>query len=96
MLIGHLYIFGEISIQGLCPFFSWVVCFPFILELWWVAQTVKNKACACNVGDTGFIPRLRRSHGEGNGYPLQYSCLENSVDKGASQATVHGIAKSWT
>ena len=35
-------------------------------------------------------------HGEGNGYPLQYSCLENSMDRGAWQATVHGLAKSWT
>ena len=39
---------------------------------------------------------LGRSPGEGNGYPLQYSCLENSIDRGAWQATVHGVTKSWT
>ena len=50
----------------------------------------------CNTGDLGSIPRLGRSPGEENGYPLQYSCLENSMDRGAWQATVHGVAKSWT
>jgi len=42
------------------------------------------------------IPRLGRSPGEGNGYPLQYSCLENSMDGEAWRATVHGVTKSWT
>ena len=42
------------------------------------------------------IPELGRSPGEGNGYPLQYSCLQNSMDRGARRATVHGLAKSWT
>ena len=51
---------------------------------------------ACNVGDLGSIPGLRRSPGEGDGNPLQYSCLENPMDGGAWQATVHGVAKSWT
>ena len=46
-------------------------------------------------GDTGLIPVLGRSPGEGNGYLLQYSCLENSMDKGAWQATPHGVTKSW-
>ena len=46
-----------------------------------------------NAGDLGPIPGLGRSPGEGNGYPLQYSCLENSMDRGAWQATVHGVAK---
>ena len=45
---------------------------------------------ACNVGDLGLVPGLGRSHGGGNGYPLQYSCLENSMDRGATWATVHG------
>ena len=49
-----------------------------------------------NAGDLGSIPGLGRSPGEGKGYPLQYSCLENSVDRGAWQAVVHGVAKSRT
>ena len=55
-----------------------------------------SKASAHNVGDLGSIPGLGRSPGEGNGNPLQYSCLENSIDGGAWWATVHGVAKSWT
>ena len=54
------------------------------------------KVSASNVGDPGLIPGLGRSPGEGNGNPLQYSCLENSMDGGAWQATVHGVAKSQT
>ena len=56
----------------------------------------EGKASAYNVGDLGSIPRLGRSSGEGNGNPLQYSCLENSMDRGAWEATVHRVAKSWT
>ena len=48
------------------------------------------KASACNVGDLGSIPGSGRSPGEGNGNPLQYSCLENLMDRGAWWATVHG------
>ena len=51
---------------------------------------------ACNVGDLGSIPGSGRSPGEGNGNPLQYSCLENPMDGGAWRATVHGVAKSRT
>ena len=54
------------------------------------------KASACNAGDPGSIPGLGRSPGEGNGNPLQYSCLENLMDGGAWWATVHGVAKSQT
>ena len=46
-----------------------------------------------NAGDMGSIPKLGRSPGEGNGNPLQYSCLENSMDRGAWRDTVHGVAK---
>ena len=59
-----------------------------------MAQMVK--ASAYNVGDRGSIPGLGRSPGEGNGNPLQYSCLENPMDGGARQATVHGVTKSQT
>ena len=54
------------------------------------------KASAHNAGDLGSIPGLGRSPGEGNGNPLQYSCLENPMDGGACWATVHGVAKSQT
>ena len=54
------------------------------------------KVSACNTGDLGLIPGSGRSPGEGNGNPLQYSCLENPMDGGAWWATVHGVAKSWT
>ena len=50
----------------------------------------------CKTRDLGSIPELGRSSGEGNGNLLQYSCLENSMDRGAWQATVRGVAKSWT
>ena len=53
-----------------------------------------GKASAYNVGDLGWIPGLGRSPGEGNGNPLQYSCLENPMDKGAWWATVHGVARA--
>ena len=49
---------------------------------------------ACNVGDPGLITGSQRSPGEGNGNPLQYSCVENPMDGGAWQTTVHGVAKS--
>ena len=55
-----------------------------------------GKASAYNAGDLGSIPGPGRSSGEGNGTPLQYSCLENPMDRGALWATVHGVAKSLT
>ena len=59
-------------------------------------QVVKNPpANAGDIGDVGSIPGLGRSPGGGNGNPLQYSCLENPLDRGAWRAPVHGVAKSW-
>ena len=55
-----------------------------------------GKASACNAGDLGLIPGSGRSPGEGNGKPLQYSCLGNPMNGGAWQAIVHGVAKSQT
>ena len=55
-----------------------------------------GKESACNAGDLGSIRRLGRSPGEGNDYPLQYSGLENSMDRGAWEAAVHGFTVSWT
>ena len=58
---------------------------------WWH----KCKESACIAGDQGLIPGSGGSLGEGNCYPLQYSCLENSMDRGTWWATVHEMAKSW-
>ena len=62
-----------------------------------VAQMVKNPpANAGDVRDVGLVPGLGRSPGAGHGNPLQYSCLENSMDTGAWRAIVHGVTKTWT
>ena len=55
-----------------------------------------GRESSCSAGDLGSIPGSGRSPGEGNGNPLQYSGLENPMDRGAWQATVHGVTKSWT
>ena len=55
-----------------------------------------GKESANNAGDVGSVPGSGRSPGEGNGNVLQYSCLENPLDRGARQATVHGVAESQT
>ena len=75
-------------------------------SIWYIIYTLScsgrfpggsdGKASACNTGDPGSIPGSGRYYGEGNGNPLQYSCLENSMDGEAWWATVHGVAKSWT
>ena len=58
---------------------------------------VKNPpANAGDIRDMGSIPESGRSPGEGNGYPLQYSCLGNPIDRGDKRATVQRMAKSWT
>ena len=59
-------------------------------------QCFSGKEFACNAGDTGSILELGRFLGGGHGNPLQYSCLENPIDRGAWWPTVHGVAKSWT
>ena len=55
-----------------------------------------DKGSACNAADLGSIPGLGRSLGEGNGYPLQYSCLENLMDRGAWPDTIHWVTESDT
>ena len=77
-------------------------CVPWLLFTW--GQTMvddfpgglDSKASVYNAGDPGSSPGLGRSPGEGNGNPLQYSCVENSMDGEAWSAAVHGLAKSWT
>ena len=66
--------------------------YHFLVSL--VAQRLK--ASAWNAGDPDSVPGSGRSPGEGNGNPLQYSCLENPMEGGAWWATVHGVARSWT
>ena len=55
-----------------------------------------SKESACNVGDPGLIPGSERFPEEGNGYPLQYSCFENSMNRGGWLVTVHGVTNNWT
>ena len=57
---------------------------------------LSGRQFACNAGDAGSIPGWGRSLGEGNGNPLQYSCLKNRMDRGTWRATVHGVTKSQT
>ena len=84
----------------LCLFIRYIYFYLFIsLSL----HSYKSFSCgsegeesACNVGDPCLTFGLGRSPGEGNGNPLQYSCLENSMNRGAWQATVHGATESWT
>ena len=68
------------------------------IRSWWYFwnQILLSLNCTCNTRDLGWIPGLRRSPREGNGNPPQYSCLENSVDRGAWQATIHRVVKSQT
>ena len=65
-------------------------------KLWGFPRGSDGKESACNAGDLGSIPGSGRSPGEGNGCLLQYSCLENSMDRGAWRSTVHGVAKGRT
>ena len=65
-------------------------------KVWGFPGGSDGKESACHAGNPGSIPGLGRSPGEGNGYPLRHSCLENPMDRGVWQATVHRVAKSWT
>ena len=81
----------------------WIAQGTLLNALWWPREgNPKKRDCigsdgkesACNAGDLGLIPGSGRSPGEGNGYPLQYSCLENSMDRWAWWNTVYGVTKS--
>ena len=63
---------------------------------WRFPGSSDGKKSGCSVGDPGLVHKLRRFPGEGNGFPSQYSCIENSIDRGDWQATVYGVTKSWT
>ena len=87
--IFHIYLSSfHRPILGIAPAFGLIFC---------VAQVVKNPpANAEDIRDTGSIPGSGKPPGVGNGIPLQYSCLENPMNRGPWQATVHGVAKSCT
>ena len=75
-----------------CPPLPLQVSMPFFLSygspLW-----LSDKESACNAGDAGSILESERSPGERNGNPLQYSCLENSMNRGAGWSKIHGVTK---
>jgi len=62
----------------------------------WFPGGSDGKESACNAGVLGLVLGLGRSPGEGHGYPLQYFCQENSMDREACQDTVHGVTMNWT
>ena len=78
-----------------CPLLFSVPC-RFIFASGLCVAVLEPMSPTCNAGDLGLIPGSARSPGEGNGNPLQYSCLGNPMDGGAWWATVYGITKSWT
>ena len=100
-----LHIFGMKMIScSISEFDYWIICPVFycfysffiyhsLCHSWWLPCGLDTKESACNAG---LIPGLGRSPGEGNGNPLQYSCLENPMDRGAWRDTVHGVTKSLT
>ena len=65
------------------------MCVCVCICMWASPGSSDGEESTCNARDPSWIPGLGRSHREGNGYPLQYSCLKNSTDRGAWQATVH-------
>ena len=87
------------AMKLLCMTFQWSIHVKHLLKL--IECTgfpggSDGKASACNVEDLGSIPGLGGSHGEGNGNPLQYTCLRNPMNRGAWWASVHGVAESDT
>ena len=76
--------YTHIYIHNICILYICILGLP---------RWLSGKESACQAGDVGSIPKLRRSLGEGNGNPLQYSCLGNPMDRGAWQGTIHGVAR---
>ena len=92
----HKELFTIYNIRAPNNFFAILNALLLMYHCWGFPGGSEGKASACNEGDLGSIPGSRRSPGEGNGNPLQYSCLENPMGRGAWRATVHGVAKSRT
>ena len=78
------------------PFINNIEILGIVAFFWCSPGGSEVKASACSAGDPGLIPESGRSPGEGNGNPLQYSCLEKPMDRETWWATVHGVAKSRT
>ena len=93
----YFWILNSIPLVYIYPYSSTTLFWLHINNFWLgFPRGSDGKEYTCNAGDLDSIPGLGRSPGEGNSYPLQYSGLGNSMDRGAWQATVHGVAKSWT
>ena len=84
---------GQEPVVLTTPFYIFINLYIYA---WGFPNGSVGKESTCNAGDVGSIPGLGRSPGEGHGNPLQYSCLENPVYKGAWRATVQRVSKSWT
>ena len=97
-IITHFYVYCFVCRLGRSLYRNIITCGTSLVDQWLriCLGSSAGKESACNAGNLGLIPGLGRSSGEGKGYPLQYSCLENSMARGAWQATVHGVAKSRT
>ena len=100
----HALLQGIFPIQGSnpgLPHCRWILYHlsnqegPSLLHFW-LPSWLSGKESACNTTEVYSIPGSGRSPGKGHGNPLQYSCLENSMDRGAWQAAVQGVAKRWT
>ena len=93
------------SIESMMSSNHFILCHPLLLLSlifpsirvfsWCFPGGSDGKESTCKAGDPGSIPGSGRSSGEGNGYPIQYSCLENSMDRGAWHAMVHGDREAW-
>ena len=92
------WIFRPVEILWITPYW-WIHVVTHLSNPWneqGFPSGSDSKESACNTGDPGSIPGLGRSPGEGSGYPLQHSCLENSMDRGTWCAIVHGVAEADT
>ena len=89
-------LYGQRSLVGYSPWGHKELYTTFTFMVLGFLGSSDGKEYACNVGDPGSLPGSGRSSAEGNGYPLQYSCLENPMDRGAWWAAVCGVVKSQT
>ena len=91
MHISALCALGHILKENIICYTNYIECYTFLMEVSQVAQLVKN--LPGNAGDLDSIPALGGPPGEGNSCPLQYSCLENFMDRGVWDTTVHVVTK---